>query len=629
MGKILVPARKLVWILPPLAIVAAGVLAYRNSFAGCFLFDDERQIVDSRAVRGGWPSGGFFPLPVRPLVTWTLGVNYALGGLNTWGYHLVNLVIHLLAGLTLYAIARRTFLSERLKGRYGSDSTPLALAVALLWVVHPLQTESVTYLVQRAESLSGLLYLLTLYGVLRGSGAAFWGRLAWFSLAVVACGLGAYAKQTIVTAPLLVLLYDRIFLAGSWKELVRRRWPVYLGLAATWSLILLDLHWLFLAAPAPPGGAPVAPGPAISAGFATPGVSPADYARSQPGVVLHYLRLALWPDDLCLDYAWPVSGTADAAGPALVIALLLLATAWLLWRRPPLGYLGAWFFLTLAPTSSVVPLADLAFEHRMYLPLAAPLVLVVVGGYELLRLAAGRGWLRGGAARRVGAVAVLALALALAWRTARRNEDYRDPLTMWELVAAQRPQNARAQSLLGRYLEGAGRFVEAERHCRTAVALAPGSAEAHVQLGICLIRLRRLDEGEQSLRTAVLLKPDLAEAHNDLGACLAAKGRLAEAEGHLRQAVAGKPADAGARLNLGRCLLQQGKLQEAEAQLRELVRLQPDGAAAHYHLALCLAGRGEEDEAAEQFQAAARLDPRLTDGASPPFTGRGAAFPRR
>ena len=183
------------------------------------------------------------------------------------------------------------------------------------------------------------------------------------------------AKEVIATAPIVVLLYDRAFLAGSFRETFRRRGALYVGLAASWAVFgaMLLLY--------KGSGA---------AGFGISMVTPWQYALTQPGVILHYLRLSFWPQPLCLDYSWPFATAFRQAAPEVIaLAALLAATGWAAVRRPAAGFLGAWFFLILAPTSSVMPIKDACFEHRMYLSLAAVVAGAVIAGYALLRRLAG------------------------------------------------------------------------------------------------------------------------------------------------------------------------------------------------------------------------------------------------
>ncbi len=166
--------------------------------------------------------------------------------------------------------------------------------------------------------------------------------------------------------PFLVLLYDRVFLASSLREVFRKRWGLYLGMALT-SVILVSMIEA-----------------SLTRGFGTMGKVPTvgEYARTQFGVVVHYLRLSFWPAPLCLDYGWPVAKSAwEIIPPAVAISVLFLTTCVALWRWPRWGFLGACFFLTLAPSSSLLPIPDLAFEHRMYVPLAPLVAAVVLGGY--------------------------------------------------------------------------------------------------------------------------------------------------------------------------------------------------------------------------------------------------------
>jgi hypothetical protein len=161
----------------PLLVVAAGLLAYHNSFTGPFIYDDGPSIRENPTIHQLWPiwqalsppHSGAITVEGRPLINLSFAINYALGGYHVWGYHALNLTIHILAGLTLLGIVRRTLLQPRLRERFGAAANGLALATAVLWTVHPLQTESVTYIVQRAESMMGLFYLLTLYCFIRSA----------------------------------------------------------------------------------------------------------------------------------------------------------------------------------------------------------------------------------------------------------------------------------------------------------------------------------------------------------------------------------------------------------------------------------------------------------------------------
>jgi tetratricopeptide (TPR) repeat protein len=479
-------------MVAPLLVLLAGAVVYLNSFAVPFLLDDYRFLSDPAALA---PAGSWWALwrgTTRPLARLSFALNHAVGGPHVWGYHLVNVLIHLGAALVLFGIVRRTLLTAPLRARYGQASGGLALATALLWIVHPLHTQSVTYLSQRAESLMGLCYLLVLYALIRGHRAPHPRR--WAAASLLACAFGMMSKPVMATAPLLVLLYDRVFLSGSFRAALRARPRYYLGLALTWVIpaVLLSA----------PNDSTTSAGLALMEATET---TPLAYAMTQPGVVLHYLRLLLWPHPLCFDYGWPLArGVRDVAFPAIVIGGLLLAVLWALRRRPPLGFVGAWFFVILAPTSSVIPLADPAFEHRMYLPLAAPVVLAVLAGYHAAAaLIPSGGCLR----RRAAAGLLAALVLGLGGLTLARNHQYRSELSIWSDTVAQRPMNARAHNNLGRALAKQGALDQSIPHFAEALRLKPDYADAYYNMGLAFAKTGRLNEAIAHFSEALRLNP--------------------------------------------------------------------------------------------------------------------------
>ena len=382
-------------------VVAAGFAAYANSFSGAFVFDDLSTIRFNPAIRSlgaVWRQHSALGLTTsgRPLAALSLALNYAISGTNAWSYHAFNLAVHLLAGLVLFAVVRRTLAgSGRIeypgKGDIQPDPVAVAFAAALLWTLHPLQTESVTYIGQRVESMMGLFYLLTLYCFIRGAGAeaAFAGTLAggkaagrrrrfWFGLSWLACLFGMLSKEVMVSAPLLVLLYDRTFVSGSFRGAWRRHRGIFAWLAATWIPLACAV-----ALTGNRGG---------TAGF---GASVAwwRYALAQFPAIAHYLRLCFWPHPLVIDYGSDLAIQAASVAPsAIVLAALLAGVAFALVRRPAVGFLGVAFFAILAPSSSVVPVAtQVMAEHRMYLPLAPVVVLAVIGFYRGLLALLGTG----------------------------------------------------------------------------------------------------------------------------------------------------------------------------------------------------------------------------------------------
>ncbi|MBU0717341.1 MAG: tetratricopeptide repeat protein [Planctomycetes bacterium] len=624
----------------PLLIVAAGIIAYWNSLDGAFVFDDAQNIVTNEQIHRLWRLsevlGGR-----RSVVDLTLAINYAVGRLDVRGYHIVNLAIHVLAGMTLFGIVRRTLRGKRLLHRFGQASPWLALATALIWVVHPLQTQSVSYIIQRAESLMGLFYLLVLYCVIRGATSPR--RSLWYGAAVVACGLGMGSKGVMVTAPVLVLLYDRVFLAESLGEVRRRRWALYVGLAATWGILA--------ACGVITGVLDPTADPDATVGFSYKGVSPLAYALTQPGVILHYLALTFWPRGQCIDYGWPVAQTARAiAWPMIIILPLLLGTLGSLYRWRPISFLGVWFFLILAPTSSFIPITDLAFEHRMYLPLAAVVSLMTITGYQALRFLSGRTGVSARATRGLTIVLVAGVVVALGSGTIRRNQVYRSGVALWTDTIAHCPDNPRGYvnlaveyNNIGKDMNDQGRFNEAidvlEKACRTeprlvgphynlgnalkaggrlddaiqayrrAIEIEPDHTQAHYNLGHALLQTGDLAGAIDHHRAATQIDPEFADAFTALGVGLLRQQQLAEAVDAFQTALRLKPNDAMIHTNLGHALLTQGRVAEALTQYYEALRLDPRDPNAHYHIGMALGAQGRINEAIERFQEALRIQP--------------------
>lgn len=593
-------------------IIGVTLFAYANSLNGAFVFDDQHHIEANESIRSVIPLSRHLATR-RPLVSLSVAINYAIGGLDPWGYHAFNLLVHVLAALTLFGVVRRTLILPRLAASFQNHATILALAVAALWAAHPLTTQSVTYVIQRGESMMGLCYLVTLYCVIRGADSKRSAR--WFGAAVAACFCGMAAKAVMITAPLIVLIYDRIFLAEGFASALRRRWTLYAGLCASCLVPVATGVW---------GGVFTTASVNATMGFGYKGATPLQYLCSQPGVILHYLSLALWPAGLCLDYAWPVAhGAARILLPGVVIVVLLVLTIWALRVRPALGFVGVWFFLILAPTSSIVPIRDLAFEHRMYLPLAAVVCLLVLGLNHVITAVARRGSLSQASGGGLFIIVVSAFVIALAVRTRARNEDYRSELAIWSDTAAKRPTNARAFRGVGDAYFEARQYADSITQYEEALRLNPGESGRFVyeRLGTAYQMLAQNEKAESLFRRMLEIAPDSAEANFNLGNCLSQKKAHAEAIPFYRRAVELDSTNAEAYINLGLAIAAtaegnpargdaalaayQTALDLAEKQGRSAVCVR-----AHYNSGLVLIWQGKAKEAIEAYERALRINPK-------------------
>jgi tetratricopeptide (TPR) repeat protein len=579
-------------------IIAASLVCYSNSFRVPFLLDDYGSIQDNPSIVSLSPLWKTFCAPAgkanaaRPILNFSFAANYALSRDRVWSYHAANLLFHVLSALTLYAIVRRTLLSGKTAAVFGAPATGPALFCALVFLLHPLQTEAVTYIIQRTESLAGLFFLLALYFSMRG----FFSQRSrpWHLAATAAFLAGIGTKETIATAPLCIFLYDIVFVRRNALDSLRRSRLLYAGLGLAWVLELA----------------------LVASGFSDAGTFPASmvpsrlvYLSTQAGVILHYLRLFFIPRPLCFDYAWPSARPGETWPAGLFLIFLLFASMLGIARRRPEGFLGAWFFLTLAPSSSLAPLPDAAVEYRMYLALIAPAVLVIAGGYALLLRFFSNGEHVLAAAKKTGACLLSLWVVLLGAVTYARNMDYRTEEAIWADTVKKRPANFRAKANLAQALLGSGRYIEAEALLREVLQNRPDLDEAHYNLANLLAAQGKTEEAMTEYRRAIALRPGLAEAYVNLAVLTAGKGDVSGAVSLYRRALSLKPRLAAAHFNLANALAAAGLWEEAAIHYREVTRLDPGLAAGHFNLGVALSRMGKTAEAGRSFTRAKRLEP--------------------
>jgi len=413
-------------------------------------------------------------------------------------------------------MVRRTLLTPLLVNRFGADAAGIAFASALLWVLHPLNSELVGYLTQRSDALFGLFLLVTLYCVLR-SDSTDEREVHWRVAAVISCAFGMGSKEIMVTAPVIVLLFDQIFLSGTFSVALHRRPGFYPALFATWGVLV----WALLTGPDYTG---------MKMGFGAD-ATPFEYLLTQGGVILHYLRLVVWPYPQILDYGTfePVP-FADAALPCAVVAALVVATFWLYGtglargdrERQAMAFGGLWFFIILSPTSSIVPIfGEIAAERRMYLSLAALLVFAAIAGSRFVANARARG------------AAVAFVALLLFGATVSRMDDYRTELSLWETVVERVPGNTRGHLHLGNALRDEGRADAAVAAYGAALRVDPNNIESLNNLAALYLRQGEFELSAATFREALGVDPAAPKIRYNLALVSLAKGLWAEAAEHL------------------------------------------------------------------------------------------------
>lgn len=618
----------------PLLIFVLTVVAYMAAVESPLLFDDQTSIISNESIRRLTPLQGPLsppadtPVAGRPLVNLTFAVNYATDGLGVRAYHVTNVAIHVVVALLLFGVVRRGLGLPRVPSALAARADTLALATALIWALHPLNSEVVNYLTQRSESLMGLFYLLTVYASIRALEAHR--ALGWTVTAIVACAAGMASKESMVTAPLMVLLIDRTAVFGSWRQAFWERRGLYTGLAAGW-LVLGAILWTV---------------PRTSVGFDA-GTTWWVYLLNQAQLIPRYLWLSVWPRALVLDYGVPRPLAFSDVWPGFVlVGGLFVVCALLFWRRPLIGLLGAWFFITLAPASSIVPVAtEVGAERRMYLPLMALVLAAVLLVDRLLnRLVPESGPEAPGLSRRkaIGGGVLALVCLLLLVGVALRNREYASPLTIAQTIVERWP-NGRGHFLLASELVAAGRQEEALAQFRESAKDYPGALFA---LGTELVSAGQVDEGityllqfikaqpdhtvviparemlssvylnqnkldlaAEQLRLLQARVPNHAGAHRLMGDVRLRLDDPAGAVTEYRESLRVRPEQADVLGNLGFALASLDRFDEAAAALRELVVLSPADPGAHLLLGRVLSVLKKYDEARAEFQAALELDP--------------------
>jgi len=569
---------------------------YAKTLTGDFIFDDWHNIRDNPYIRLTQLSPKSLiraahqsPSSSRPLANISFALNYYIHGYKVVGFHLVNILIHIATGILLYFFIGTTLRTPALHPRY-SKYRWVPFFTAFIWLVHPLQTQSVSYIVQRMNSMAAMFYVLSmlLYAQARAAESKH-KRNVLFSTLPVAGTLALGSKEISATLPFFIFVYEWYFFQdlrwGWFKKLL----PVIAAIC----LLMIIISVIYL------GGQPFE---RIMAGYATHHLTMAQRGLSQFRVVMFYISLLLWPHPSRLNLDHDLQPSYALLDPittllAIVSIIAFICLAILLAKKDRLiSFCILWFFGNLAIESSIIGL-ELVFEHRNYLPSMFFILMVVLLSYRYIKPE----W--------VTSTILLITATVCAVWTFERNDVWRSRILIWKDCAEKSPQNPRPFNNLGVALAEQGFYNKANAQYHKALKLNPNYADAHANMGHDLARLGNMQEAIHHLKTALKINPKYYEAHSNLGIALATQGQHQEAVQHLRSAINIKPDFAQAHNNLGAVLKLLGRTQEAIDHLSVALEIDPQYAEAHNNLGMALAQQGRLDEAIEHFSQALRINP--------------------
>ena len=625
-----------------LLLCVVGALAYSNTFQSSFHFDDQISVLHNAAIKNLSDLRTiFYYSPTRFFTYLSFALNYSFSGEGVLGYHIANLAIHLLVGLMVWLLARQVLRTPAMKETdIAGALSLLPLLAGLVFVAHPIQTQAVTYIVQRAASLATLFYLISLY--LYGEGrkrqvenTSRWVAAGYYAVAFLAAIVAAFSKETALTLPFAIILYEIFFFRKAGKV----GW-IFIGLA---SVLVLLIPWFLL-----------------SRGFVSSTVAGAlpalDYLLTQPRVWLTYLRLVILPINQNLDYDFAVSQSLiDASTLFGVAGLALVALAGFKFFRTSrvLSFGIFWFMLALLPESSLLPLPDVIYEHRVYLPMVG---ISIFAAFALQHFT--RKWGTTGVA-----ALVIGIVGALGLTTFERNKVWSTEITLWQDVIKKSPKKARGYLNLGRAYDDLGMYKQAQAYYDMAQSIDPGYADTYASranllvhqgladaaivecnralklspgLGLQLARIyfnrgtayfmKNLpDSAYADFNKALSYDPNLEQAYFNRALLLSRRSEFQKAIDDYGRSLKLEPKKSNAFNNRGVIIRDLGRLDEAMADFNNALQFKPDFPEAYFNRAVTYGLKGEFDKAIEDFTSFIRLVPKSPEG----YHRRGVIFVRK
>lgn len=590
------------FLLISFSFIVLGVVIYSNTLEVPFYFDDIKKIKENPNIRmeqlnidGIKNSIWAEKSPSkRPVSYFSFALNYYFHQYDPKGYHVVNIIIHVINGILLFYFLRITLVLSGFRSPYLSAA---AFFAALIWLVHPVQTQSVTYIVQRQNSLAAMFYLLSFLLYIRGRLAAKKAPgnpspYLWWAGASIVWLLALGSKQTAATLPFFILLYEWFFFRDLSREWLKHHLKYILGVVVLFGALAV----LFS------GVNPLEKFAALR-DYANHQFTMGERVLTQFRVVIYYISLVLFPHParLNLDYDFPLSHSLlDPVTTLLSLGLilgLLLAAVLLAKRERLISFFIFWYFGNLVIESSIIPLAVI-YEHRLYLPSMALCLLFVFILYRYIKQG-----------RFVSIALSLVLVVLSVW-TYQRNQVWRNPVTFWSDIVKKSGEKARPRNNLGNALYQAGRIDDSISQFRRALEINPDYAEAHNNLGLSLAGRGKMEEAIEHFNEALRINPDYGKAHYNLGTTYVHLGEWARAYQQFQEAIRLVPQYDKAYYNLAVLLARQGRLEEAVNNLLIAIRINPSNADAHIALGTIYRHQGKEEEARRHFREGSNLKKR-------------------
>lgn len=614
-------------------VVIVGLIAYSNTFQVPFAFDDTNSIVKNPVITSLdnflSSSQGYTYNPRRVVGYFSFALNYYFGELEVTGYHVVNLAIHIINALLIYALVILTFKTPYMwslpnhdspSEKGGGEGGLIALFSALLFVAHPIQTQAVTYVVQRLTSLATMFYLISVVMYVKGrimiqnaevaaekTGLSTTGpSIFYFISSVIAAVIAMKTKEIAFTLPIIIILYDFTFFGSSLKKKLLFLLPLLLTLA------IVPISLVETGKPLGDLLSDLAEGTKVQTD-----IPRWDYLMTQLRVITTYIRLLFFPAGQNLDYDYPIYHSLFT--PSVFLSFLFLTsifglTAYLLYKARAgstipyasyyrlIGFGGVWFFFTLSVESSIIPIVDVIFEHRLYLPSVGAFTAITASlffvkdrlKYKLPQI------------RTAFLPAFFVLIIVLAGTTYARNIIWRDGITLWNDVVQKSPFKARAYDSRGLSFFEMGQRNNAITDFNKAIALNPNWYEPYINRGFTYSEMGQLEKALEDFDKAITACPRCAQAYNNKGMIYGKAGLLDKAIEQFSRALDIMP-DSLIYANRGLAYYRLGENERALEDLNKAIALDKNYAEAYGTRGNVYFRTGNKEFAISDFQKACLL----------------------
>ena len=590
-------------------ILLLGIIIYSNSFNCSFHFDDMTRIADNPGIRHLADVKAWVNIyPSRPVGMFTFALNYHFNQLNVWGYHLVNLIIHLINACLVWWLTLLIFSSTALKDNpITKQKKIIAFFTALLFVSHPLATQSVTYIVQRLNSLAAMFYLFSLILYIKARLSDKGSRIIYllFAGSLISGVLAMLTKENAFTLPLVILLSE-ICLLRTRKIIINFKNP---GVILTLSVFLIAIIIVLLKF----SSGILKPIPASQYNPST--ITPLNYFFTQLSVIVKYIQLLILPINQNLDYDFRVSNTFFEIRTVLsflVLSFLIILAIYLFKRSRIITFCIFWFFITLSIESSFIPLSDVIFEHRTYLPSVGYFLLLTTIICLFL-------WNK----YRYLAISIFVIIIVSnSFLTFERNKVWKDNLTLWNDVILKSPAKARPYINRGFAYVGLGQFDMALNDFSKAIDINPKYTDSYYNCGLAYVSLGQFDNALAEYSRAIEMDPTMVKAYSSRGVVYYKLGQSDKATADYSKAIEIDPKYTDAYYNRGLAYETLGQWDSAIADYTRVIEIDPG-----YIVAYCSRGNAyftlrKTDKAFADFTKAIELDPQYRDG----YYSRGIAY---